>query len=168
MHKDLLCYYSSFFRDHFAVKREAIQQHTMYLPDDSAEDFTFIIDYIYRATPVTFPPGENVMARCTNIIKLAKKVDIVESVDALCPVLKNNFESFKTPPCLLEADFIELVYNVTPKGCMIRLTVAQRAVFEFSKPRESRFNQLIQENDEFAADVFRKAREGGGWISFQF
>lgn len=132
--------------------------------------------------PIKFSEtGKAAVARCIHFIEYADKYDLGVAGEAVYDILKEAIDVSrglskyaKVPDDLIESNYIQLIFRVTPDGSCLRTLIAQAALSsKGSKQCLSQFKKQMDEVHGFAAEILRIITSGATyrwrdpWIGIQ-
>lgn len=159
--RDLLVFYSGYFGRQLdpEVKGEGDQ---LYLLDDDADDFSLIIDYIYKGAVISVLPETTdtlKVARCLRFIKLTGKLEIGEAASVVYPALRTVLAEnakYRDRTALVTTKLIRTAFEAIPARNNILELLARAAMPETLKTEGGKYGKLLEENDAFVAESWRQ------------
>jgi hypothetical protein len=165
--RDLLIHHSEYFNrrfNGFHPDPNLINKTTVHLLDENADNFSLLVDYIFRGQEITALPEQDVKAkatRCFAFITQSHKFEMTHATAAIHPVLKQVLISTANTAELLKPEHVQLVLELLPKGNVVGTLVLQAALPEVLKKDGGKFRKELEENDKFGAEMLRAIKAAG-------
>lgn len=175
LHKNLLCYYSSYFETEFE-SYEGSQQNersTLELPDDDSRGFELLVKYLYQgrldgnaATGTDEERYEHAVS-CQKLYTLSTRLHLSYLSNLAIDVYRANLNAAQLVP---DADEINEIYRSSLPDSKMRKLMVRIAARQIMDPGVEKdadaYRDCFEDNPDFAVEMVNAIREmtGGGML----
>lgn len=158
IHKELLCYRSSFFRKAFQEDgKEESQSKTMNLPDEDDEPFNQFVGWLYSGC-VKVPSEESDLTPIFDLYLMGEKWEIEGLQDETLETVRDFYHRNETYPGLRRVQYIYA--NTQADSPMRHLLVASVARYlALGEQIPQHWDKALRKNGQLAVDIIKHVQE---------
>ncbi|KAE9381257.1 hypothetical protein N431DRAFT_505669 [Stipitochalara longipes BDJ] len=157
VHKKLVCDRCKFFSKAFCGNFPEAEKGEMYLPQDSPQAVSSLIDYLYRGTLPVHEDFEEAHHRAMELYVLSERICLVALMDKCCDAIRR---SYTIGNCKPSVDLVRCIYSNTCDGSKLRkysasLIACWIAEWGSEARNAEEYMTLHTEYPDFFLDIFR-------------